>query len=307
VPAGVARLESDVRVRKKVDLEELEWVHEDEKSWHPIYSSESDALFFVGYGASRRVELKERFDAGQRKSRVFARAQRVQSLFEDSYSLVPLTSWLPAYRARNKGLFVQVVDLLNDLTGKGHFRFTGQLEADEYLFERGGLHVPFPALSDGYRAFIGWVGDLLYHVCMTCPPGKKLVENRGIVMIDEIDLHLHPAWQMDVLPTLAKALPNIQFIVTSHSPLIVGSLEWMNIVTMKPTAGQASTLARIRNAVHGLDADQVLLTEFFGLQTTRAVGPRRAIKELSLKARDGDTEAAKALLAHMTAGMESAP
>ena len=307
VPAGIARLESDVRVRRQIDLEELEWVHPDEKAWHPIYSSESDALFFVGYGASRRVEQKERFDPGQRKSRVFARAQRVQSLFEDTYSLVPLNGWLPAYRLENKGRFVEITDLLNTLAGKGHYQFTGKLEAGEYLFERGGLLVPFPALSDGYRAFLGWVGDLLYHVCMTCPPGKKLVENRGIVMVDEIDLHLHPKWQMDVLPTLAKALPNIQFIVTSHSPLIVGSLEWMNIVTMKPSAGQASTLARIRNAVHGLDADQVLLTEFFGLETTRAQGSRRAIKELSLKARSGDAEAAKRLLEQMTQGMEPAP
>ena len=307
VPEGVARLESDVHVRRQGDLEELQWVHADEKPWHPIFSAESDAMFFVGYGASRRVEQRERFDSGQRRSRVFARAQRVQSLFEDTYSLVPLSSWLPAYAAQNKGRFAQVVDTLKALTGKGHYQFTGELEAGEYLFEREGLRVPFPALSDGYRAYLGWIGDLLYHVCMTCPPGKKLVENRGIVMVDEIDLHLHPKWQMDVLPTLAKALPNLQFIVTSHSPLIVGSLEWMNIVTMKAASAQASTLARIRDAVHGLDADQVLLTEFFGLETTRAQGPRRAIKALSLKARHGDAEAAKRLLEQMTQGVEPAP
>jgi predicted ATP-binding protein involved in virulence len=306
VPTGVVQLESDVRVRRAIDLEQLEWVHPEEKAWHPIFRSESDALFFVGYGASRRVEQKERFDPGQRKSRVFPRAQRIQSLFEDTYSLVPLNSWLPAYRARNSSRFAQVVALLNTLTGKGHYQFTGKLEEGEYLFERGGLLVPFPALSDGYRTFLGWVGDLLYHVCTTCPPGKALVENRGIVMVDEIDLHLHPKWQMNVLPTLAKALPNIQFIVTSHSPLVVGSLEWMNIVTMKPGAGQTSTLARIRDAVHGLDADQVLLTDFFGLESTRAQGPKRTIKELSLKARGGDPEAAKLLLEQMTRGMESA-
>jgi len=306
VPAGVQVLESDIRVRREGDLEELQWAHPDAKPWHPIYSAESDALFFVGYGATRRVEQRDRFDAGQRTSRTFARAQRVQSLFEDSYSLVPLNSWLPAYAARNRGRFSQVVSLLKRLSGNGHYQFTGDLEAGEYLFERGGLRVPFPALSDGYRAYLGWVGDLLYHVCATCPPGRKLVENRGIVMVDEIDLHLHPKWQMDVLPTLARALPGIQFIVTSHSPLLVGSLEWMNIVTMKASTGQASTLARVRNAVHGLDADQVLLTDFFGLQTTRAQGPRRALKDLSLKAREGDTEAAKQLLAQMSRGMEPA-
>lgn len=305
VPTDIKHIEAYTHIRREGDLENLEWAHPEEKVWHPIFSSESDALFFVGYGAMRRVEQKEQFDPGLRHSRIFARAQRVQSLFEEAYSLVPLSSWLPAYEARNKDHYTQVVKLLNKLIGKGHYRFTGEIEAGEYLFERGGLKVPFPALSDGYRAYLGWVGDLLYHVCMTCPAGKRLIENRGIVMVDEIDLHLHPKWQMSVLPTLAAALPNIQFVVTSHSPLVVGSLEWMNIITMKSAPRQASTLKRIRNAVHGLDADQVLLTDFFGLGTTRAAGPKRAIKELSLKARYGDTEAAKQLLAQMSRGMES--
>lgn len=301
----IARLESEIEVRRKGDLENLTWVHSEEKAWHPIYSSESDALFFVGYGATRRVEQKERFDPGSRRSRVFVRAQRVQSLFEESYSLVPLNSWLPEYQAKNKGRYAQVVDLMNRLVGRGHYAFTGLLEDGEYLFNRGGLSIPFPALSDGYRAYLGWVGDLLYHVCMTCPSGKKLTENRGIVMIDEIDLHLHPKWQMTVLPTLAAALPNIQFIVTSHSPLIVGSLEWANIITMKQSTRQASKLERIRSAVHGLDADQVLLTEFFGLESTRAPGQKKDLKALALKARLGDTGAANQLLSQMSRGTEA--
>jgi hypothetical protein len=166
--------------------------------------------------------------------------------------------------------------------------------------------VPFPALSDGYRAFLGWLGDLLFHVCETCPSGKKLKETKGIVMVDEIDLHLHPKWQMTVLQTLAKEMPNIQFIVTSHSPLIVGSLEWMNIIVMQPGPRQSSTTKRIEWAVHGLDADQVLLTDFFGMDSTRAPGKKRTLKDLTLKAREGDTEAAKELLKQMSRGVEVA-
>jgi predicted ATP-binding protein involved in virulence len=180
------------------------------------------------------------------------------------------------------------------------------MEDNEYVFDRGGLKVPFPALSDGYRAFLGWIGDLLYHVSMTAPSGKMLRENKGIVMVDEIDLHLHPKWQMTVLQTLARELPNIQFIVTSHSPLIVGSLEWMNIIVMKPGAKQSSKAERIEWAVHGLDADQVLITEFFGMDSTRAPGKKKQLKELSLKARTGDTEAAKELLEQMSKGVEAA-
>src|SRR5260370_21976635 len=57
---------------------------------------------------------------------------------------------LPAYRTRNKGRFVEVVNLLNILTRKGHYQFTGEVEAGEYLFESAGIRVPFPAPSTGY-------------------------------------------------------------------------------------------------------------------------------------------------------------
>jgi predicted ATP-binding protein involved in virulence len=301
------KVESLIKVVRRGDLEELEWAHSEDKRWHPIFMSRSDAFFFVGYGATRRVERPERVDFATRSSSAFERAQRVQSLFEEAHSLIPLNSWLPEFKARNKGRYTQVVHLINRLMGTGHYTFGGEMQDREFVFERGGLKVPFPAMSDGYRAYLGWIGDLLYHVCMTCPPGKKLVENRGIVMVDEIDLHLHPKWQMKVLPTLARALPNIQFVVTSHSPLIVGSLEWMNIILMSPGTKQSSRPQRIRWAIHGLDADQVLLTEFFGLGSTRVASKKRRLKELTLQAREGDTEAAKKLLDEMSRGLEETP
>ena len=303
---NIDRVESRITVTRRGDLESMRWTHPDDKPWHPIFSSSSDAFFFVGYGATRRVEKADRVDVGSRKYSAFVRAQRIQSLFEESYSLIPLNSWLPDLRQGNPGRFKQVANLINKLVGHGHYTFTGEMEDREYIFDRNGLKVPFPALSDGYRAFLGWVGDLLYHICETCPSGKKLVENKGIVIVDEIDLHLHPQWQLTVLNTLSTVLPNIQFIVTSHSPLIVGSLEWMNIIAMMPGENESSKAERIKWAVHGLDADQVLLTDFFGLDSTRAPGKKRVLKDLTVKAREGDTEAAKQLLEEMSRGAEVA-
>jgi AAA domain, putative AbiEii toxin, Type IV TA system/AAA ATPase domain len=310
------RIKSHVEVIPEGDLELLEWPRagdksrrvdesrHDDESWHPVFSSDSDALFMVGYGATRRASKITRIEQSGKSS---PRAARVMGLFEEDYSLRPLNAWLPRYKASKqlRGRYVQVVHLLNRLVGKGGWEFTGKQDKEgEYLFGKKGAEVPFPALSDGYRAFHGWLGDLLFHVCETCPTGKKLVENKGVVMVDEIDLHLHPTWQMTILQTLAKNLPNLQFIVTSHSPLIVGSLEWMNIILMKPGPKQTSKAERIEWAVHGLDADQVLLTDFFGMKSTRAPGKKRELKDLSLKARDGDTNAAKKILEEMSSGME---
>lgn len=304
--APFAKIESRVEVIPEGDLELLEWTHSDPKPWHPVFSSSSDAFFMVGYGATRRVSKSTRMEQSGKSS---PRAARVMGLFEEDYSLRPLNTWLPRYKdgKKLKGRYTQAVTLINKLVGKGNWEFTGEQDKEgEYLFGKKGVKVSFPALSDGYRAFLGWLGDLLYHVCETCPDGKRLDENKGIIMVDEIDLHLHPKWQMTVLHALAKELPNIQFIVTSHSPLIVGTLEWMNIILMQPGVKLSSTAKRIEWAVHGLDADQVLLTDFFGLESTRAPGKKRQLKALSLKARDGDTEAAKQILEEMSKGMEVA-
>jgi predicted ATP-binding protein involved in virulence len=299
-----AKMESKARISQKGDIERVAWEHREEKKWSPIFSSESEAFFFVGYGATRRVESQERVDLGARQVTSLLRAQRIRSLFEEAYSLIPFPLWLPQLEKGNPGRFTQVKTLINRLLDGTGYSFTGERDPVEYVFEKGGLKVPFPALSDGYRAYLGWIGDLLYHVCNTTPRGKRLIENKGIVMVDEIDLHLHPKWQMTVLPMLARALPNIQFIVTSHSPLIVGSLEWMNILLIKPDQHQTSVAERIKWAVHGLDADQVLLTEFFGMESTRSEGKKRELKTLSLQARSGSPTAAKRLLEQMSRGLE---
>lgn len=271
--------------------------------WKPIFSSDNDAFFFVGYGATRRVESRERIDPGARQTSSFLRAQRIRSLFEDSYSLYPLTIWLPALKKKNPGRYKQVFDLMNELLSDTNYMFTGEMEQGEFVFTTKSVQVSFPALSDGYRTFIGWLGDLLYHIVSTCPKGKKLVENQGMVMLDEVDLHLHPKWQMTILPRLSKTLPNLQFIVTSHSPLVVGSLERFNILFLK-SSGHGTKPIKLDVGVHGLDADQILISDFFGLSSTRADEKERRLKELSKKAVLGDKDSALAMLEEMSKGLE---
>ena len=230
------------------------------------------------------------------------------SLFEESFSLIPLAAWLPALKSENPGRYIQVVNILNRILKPSRISFAGnQGPSGDYLFNQGDVEVPFQSLSDGYRAFIGWVADLLHHICFGCPSGKKLVESSGVVLIDEIDLHLHPAWQMKVMKTVGKALPRMQFICTSHSPLIAGSLEWMNLILLT-TRGRSprTTARRIPEGLHGLDADQILLTDFFGLKTTRAEAKGRELERLRIAARGGDKDAAKRFVRALAMGSESA-
>lgn len=306
-PRSFRKLISTIRIDRRGDLESLHFVGPPgrDKAWESIFHDDVDAFFFVGYGAGRRTEERSNVDTGARKRTGSGRAQRLRSLFEDEATLVPLSYWMPEYMRANPGRAKQVIGLLAGITGKGHYTFTGELEKGEYLFQKEDQLVPFPALSDGYKAFFGWLGDLLYHVCHTAPRGKKLIDNRGIVLIDEVDLHLHPSWQMEVLPRLSRGLPNIQFILTSHSPLLTGSLQWVNLIVLEPGTAQSSVLGRMSVPVHGLDADQVLLTPFFALHTTRTDSRAARLRSLRDEARKGNREAALQVMEEMSRGGEA--
>jgi predicted ATP-binding protein involved in virulence len=92
----------------------------------------------------------------------------------------------------------------------------------------------FRQLSDGFRNIIGLAADIAYR-CIQLNPhlGEKAVaETPGIVLIDELDLHLHPNWQRHVVADLKRAFPNIQFVATTHSPFIVQSLDASELINL---------------------------------------------------------------------------
>jgi len=301
------RLESMQQLERRGELESIEFAGAGVGGtiWAPVFESRNAAFFCVAYGATRRVESLDSPELDSRRRGWFVRARRVQSIFQDTFVLNPLANWLPPLKRSNPARYEEVSGLLKQMIGPGHFLFTETIEDGEFCFERDGTSVPFPGLSDGYRGFIGWVGDLLYHLCFACPRGEHLVDVPGIVMVDEVDLLLHPKWQMNVIRTVAKALPRMQFIFTSHSPLIASSLEWMNISLLKLNPRTNRTIVRrLKQSIHGLDADQVLISRFFGLSTTRAPSKARRLDRLTLKARGGDEAAAKQIIAELAGGTE---
>jgi predicted ATPase len=269
--------------------------------WESMFDEQSPAFLVVGYGAGRRVESSSTYDQGARLKSRRLRYQRVAGLFEDQVTLTPLGAWLPRLRSENPGRYKQVVTLINRLLPE-ECRFTDEMEAGNLLFELRGAPVPFPALSDGYRAYIGWLSDLLYHIWLGVPSGAKLVETRGIVLVDEIDLHLHPEWQRTVVPRVAAALPNLQFVLTTHSPIVAGTLESGHIfVTELDEDGQA-VARQLQERIHGLSAEQILLGAYFNLETTRAPAMEDELSTLIREARTGDTEAAVAYLRRLGEG-----
>jgi predicted ATP-binding protein involved in virulence len=97
-----------------------------------------------------------------------------------------------------------------------------------------GMWLPLSDLSDGYRTIIGLVADLAYRAIKLNPHlgADAVKQTKGIVLIDEIDMHLHPNWQKRIIGDLRQAFPNVQFIATTHSPFIVQSLKSNEVINL---------------------------------------------------------------------------
>jgi len=88
-----------------------------------------------------------------------------------------------------------------------------------------GHNVTVEQLSDGQRIFLSLVADLARRMIMLNPRLDNPFEGSGIVLIDEIELHLHPQWQQDIIENLRTIFPNIQFIITTHSPIVLSTVD----------------------------------------------------------------------------------
>ncbi|QEP43516.1 DUF2813 domain-containing protein [Ectothiorhodospiraceae bacterium BW-2] len=94
----------------------------------------------------------------------------------------------------------------------------------QFVINQHGQFLNIDQLSDGYKTLLGLVIDLSARMAMANPESSNPLAEESIVMIDEVDLHLHPVWQIKVVGDLLRTFPNTQFILTTHSPYIVESI-----------------------------------------------------------------------------------
>lgn len=127
-----------------------------------------------------------------------------------------------------------------------------------------GTVIPFATLSDGYRNVIKIVLDIATRMCILNPylQGKALEETPGVVVIDEVDLSLHPNWQKKIIGILKKLFPKIQFICAMHSPFIIQSLEEGELILLdsdeQPDGDQyaGESIEDIAEEIMGVDMPQ---------------------------------------------------
>lgn len=170
----------------------------------------------IGFGASRSLS-EPGLSNKSNSSRTHARARSMLSLFDPSARLNPLESWAMQLDYSTDGSGLNVIrDVLSDFLPEVKFSHIDK-QLGALIFETKDGKVPLRSLSDGYQSVAAWVGDLLYQITNTFGDYKNPLSARGLLIIDEIDLHLHPKWQRRLLNFLEDRLPKMQLVVTTHS------------------------------------------------------------------------------------------
>jgi len=144
-------------------------------------------------------------------------------------------------------------------------------------------------LSQGMSSVLGWIGVLLQRLFEVNPEHSSPAEGSVLVLVDEIDAHLHPAWQRQLLRLLGQTFPGMQLIATTHSPLIVGNAQPGELVQLT----QRDAIP-IQSSLRGLRADQILTSEAFDLSSTRDTETAAAIDAYRRLLRQPQTAAVNA-------------
>lgn len=273
-----------------------------------IWALDAQGWFSCGYGPFRRV-----FGASPEATRqmVAPTTERFVTMFQEAASLAEVDQWMRNLKHKeweNKSAEKEQLMLLLELLRDD--LMPNQITVDHvdsdglWLKDRNGVQLAWGEMSDGYRAAAALLADIIRHLIGAYglaglaekgPDGKTFIKRGGVILIDEIDAHLHPEWQREIGFWLKRHFPYIQFLVTSHSPLICQAAD-PNGLFVLPEPGSSIHPRPLSDEeykkVIASRPDTILLTPAFGLQNTRspmAVEKRSELAKLASKKRAGGT------------------
>jgi hypothetical protein len=239
------------------------------------------------------------------------------SAFGEDVALTEGLRWLRELRVKqleksdaDGELLDRLINFLNKSALLPHGAAIAEVRAEEVIIvDGGGARVAVEQLSDGYRSVLSMIFEILRQmtraygssdVLYALDEQNSCVGLRGVVAIDEVDAHLHPSWQRDIGPWFTRCFPEVQFIVTTHSPIIC---QTATSVWRLPNPGSEEQGGRIEGdalnrLIHGSILD-AYGTEFFGRDVARSDDSKELLQELAslnrkaLKGFIGETERAR--------------
>lgn len=273
---------------------------------HGPWTENPTGWYSVGYGPFRRL-----YAASPEAQRLMVGASRVArfaTMFREDATLGECEIWLKDLhvkklekREKEATILENVLKLLNDDFLRNGLRIEKVDSEGLWLRDASDIVLPLADMSEGYRAALALLVDIVRHIVNVFGPadlvqekqGCLVVPHNGVVLIDEIDSHLHPEWQRQISFWLKERFPNIQFIVTTHSAIICQAAD-ENMIYHLPPPGSKSKPNQIKAEEYWKivrsKPDVIYLSQAFDMQFTRsplAVRSRKRFAELSAKAHAG--------------------
>jgi predicted ATP-binding protein involved in virulence len=237
------------------------------------------------YGASRRMGETSLSEKG---NDAFA------SLFNDNAELTNAEEWLlqadyTAHAATNASARRQagnrrdeikevLLKLLPDVSDIRFAQLTEKQQKPSVEVKTPYGWVAIQELSLGYKTLIAWMVDFASRMFERYPDSPNPLAEPAVVLVDEIDLHLHPRWQRTLMGYLSERFPNTQFIATAHSPLVVQAAQDANIVLLR-REGDHVVIENNVEAVRNWRVDQILTSDLFGLESARPPETEKLLEE----------------------------
>jgi len=215
--------------------------------------SVQNSTLVVAYGSTRNLASEQ--DTSLK--RLSPEVQRMSSLF---FPLAQLASAEVLLSDRRRIFSAQFVPLFTSLVRQVFERELEVLDEMETLrfAVMGKDHIEALDLPDGFRSSAAWLADLCAAWCAKQPEKAATAhpeDIEAIVLIDEIDLHLHPSLQRELVPRLRKVLPKVQWIVTTHSPLVLANFDANEIVALDRDCD--GNVRRLDRQILGFSSDQI--------------------------------------------------
>ena len=270
-----------------------------------IWSLNSKGWFSCGYGPFRRM-----FGASAEatKQMVAPTTERYVTMFQEAASLSEVDSWLRNLKHKeleNKTAETEQLKLLLSILRDE--LLPNQITLDRvdsdglWLRDRNGVSLTWGEMSDGYRSALTLLADIVRHLINAYgteglsadEDGQTRIRRSGVVLIDEVDAHLHPEWQRQIGFWLTNHFPHIQFLVTTHSPIICQAADSNGIFVLPDPGSGELARALTEDEYKRIIAsrpDTILRSPAFGLQNTRspaAVEGRAVMARLNSKKRAG--------------------
>jgi uncharacterized protein (TIGR02646 family) len=214
-----------------------------------------DLAVVLAYGPRRYFSLKHR-----RKKR--GAATRVRTLFDAEATIAHPREWLDGL---DDNTFFTVAKALREILALNlQDSLIRDLELGICVSTFGAI-IPIDRMSEGYKSVFAMSVDIMRELL---GHWSNLEDAHGIVLVDEIETHLHPRWKMRVMSALRSAMPNVQFIATTHDPLCLRGMEDREVQVLRRDADQHIDRMLDLPSISGMRAEQILTSDYFGLSST---------------------------------------